>query len=215
MSRYVSNIAAFDPRYPQESLPVVPDLHPSVSEHFAMQSRLQTPTLGSYTPGMDRDVSTTPERLKEFIAFLGEMSKESDRGVALVAAAMLDELLRRILLAILQDNADALKLVNGPSSPLGMLSARIRACSALGLLSESEAQEARSLTAIRNDFAHNLWTKFADQKISHRCETLTMSVKESDPRGRFLTSAAALIVGLTNRAHYVALERRTDRAWPY
>jgi hypothetical protein len=46
----------------------------------------------------------THPHLTEFLAFLSEVSKESDRGVVLICCSFVDELLRRTLAAFFIEN---------------------------------------------------------------------------------------------------------------
>jgi mannitol operon repressor len=58
-------------------------------------------------------------------AFLKEFQEESDRGAALVGAALLDARLVRLLLSHMLPGKVASELVNGRNAPLGAFSARI------------------------------------------------------------------------------------------
>ena len=156
--------------------------------------------------------------LVEFNAFLEEINKESDRGAALVCSAMLDDLLEKIISAFLLDNKEANKLLSGFNAPLGTFSARILAAYALGLLSEKEHDECNRLRTIRNEFAHNVHQKFADQKVQDLCSNLQYAARgfpdhPNPSRAYFLTAATGLILSLTNRSHYVGLERLKHKNW--
>jgi len=111
-------------------------------------------------------------------------------------------------------------LLEGFNAPLGTLSTRIAAAAALGLISEREAKEADRLRKIRNFFAHHVHISFDDQNIRDLCGNLEMAAQDYgdvvvNTRGRFSTSAVALIMNLTNRPHYVGQERLQPRAWTY
>jgi mannitol operon repressor len=167
----------------------------------------------------DRFHATLPH-LIEFTAFLEELNKESDRGAALVSAAMLDELLGKIILAFLIENTDTKKLLSGLNAPLGTFSSRIIAAYSLGLISEEEHDECNWLRLVRNEFAHHVHQKFDDQKVKDICANLRFAAKQIPshpnlPRAQFLTSATGLILTLTNRAHYVSQKRLVYQPWPY
>lgn len=158
--------------------------------------------------------------LREFTAFLDALNKESERGAALIAAAMLDDLLGRSIKAFLVEDAKVEHLLEGFNAPLGSLSARALAAFALGILSAKEYQECERLRKIRNEFAHNVHSSFEDQKLRDLCANLEYSAKGAPgapvgPKGQYTTAAVALIVGLTNRPHYATQRRLTYREWPY
>lgn len=158
--------------------------------------------------------------LRQFLAFLNELNKESERGAVLISAAMLDEILSNCIHAFLLDHNDVKRLLQGFNAPLGTLSARSLAAFALGLLSEREYGECDRLRKIRNLFAHNVHASFTDQKLMDLCGNLTYSAKDYgqvavDARGQFTTAAVGLILNLTNRAHYARARRLTYSEWEY
>ena len=170
---------------------------------------------------MNKDRFRTDQpHLKDFNAFLEELNKESDRGAALISAAMLDDLLEKIILAFLIDNKESKKLLSGFNAPLGTSSARITASYSLGLLSEEEYEECDRLRQVRNEFAHHVHQNFGDQKVKDLCGNLRFAAPKIPghpnlPRAQFLTSATSRILNLTNRAHYVSQKRLTYHPWPY
>jgi mannitol operon repressor len=168
--------------------------------------------------GHTRPLEETLPHLKSFVEFLDEFNKESARGAALAAAAFLDDLLRDIINAFLLSNDSRRKLTDGFNAPLGTLSARIAACHALGLISDQEARECKLIRKVRNEFAHKLKMSFDDEKVRGLCSTLGMSAKpypgvDVDKRGQFTTAAVALILNLTNRAHYVGQQALKYQNW--
>ena len=157
--------------------------------------------------------------LKEFVGFLPELNKESDRGRVLITCSYLDDLMRRILLAFLIDRDSSLRLVEGFNAPLGTFSTRTTTAFALGLITEREFKECDTLRRVRNRFAHDMQASFDAQDISDLCRNLTMSAQDYDAvvvdvRGRYTTAAVALILGLVNRPVYVARTRRQPEDWP-
>jgi mannitol operon repressor len=66
------------------------------------------------------------EDVDDFNAFLKEFQAETDRGAALVGAALLDERLRDMLMAFFADRKVGAELLDGGLKPLGSLSARIK-----------------------------------------------------------------------------------------
>jgi len=153
--------------------------------------------------------------LREFFPLLDALNKESHRGAVLIACSYLDSQLRQILAAFMASGSSAKILLEGFNAPLGTFSARIAACSALGLLTIQESRECDLLRKIRNEFAHKVDASFEAEKIVYLTKELRFSHTEfEEPFGRFNTAAVGLILNLTNRPHYVAQTRRTPREWP-
>lgn len=162
----------------------------------------------------------THPHLKEFSAFLPELNRESDRGLALVATSFIDELFRRTLLAFLVEGDTSASLVEGFNAPLGSFATRSAAAFALGLISERERKEADTLRKVRNRFAHHVHVSFEDSSIRDLCMNLQMAAQDYGDvvvgsRGRFSSSSVSLIMNLTNRPHYVSQQRRRFGDWPY
>lgn len=156
--------------------------------------------------------SETHPHLNGFMDFLADFNKETERGAALAAAAMLDELLGRIIDSFLIPNKGSKALLDGFNAPLGTFSARIASAFALGLLSEVEYRECELIRKVRNEFAHQTKVSFKTERIVSLCAQLQLSAKSYgdvhvDTRGQFTTAAVALILNLTNRAHYVGQKR--------
>lgn len=162
-----------------------------------------------------RPFDETHPHLKEFTCFLDALNAESDRGAALISVAMLDDLLEKAILAFLVDTSEKSKLLSGFNAPLGTFSARCLAAYSLGLISENEFRECDRIRRIRNQFAHSIYQSFEDQKIRDLCASLTFSAKgdKMDAKALFTTAALGLILGLTNRPHYVALGRLQYGNW--
>jgi DNA-binding MltR family transcriptional regulator len=162
----------------------------------------------------------THPHLKDFMVFLEHLSQESERGQVLITASMLDDLLLQTLKAFIIEGSSADKLLVGFSAPIGTYAARIEAAHALGLISKQEHHDATIIRKIRNRFAHNLSVSFEDQDIKDRCAILHFRAKNYDDinvsaRGQFSTAGTALILNLTNRAHYAGTKRIAWQPWPY
>ena len=167
-----------------------------------------------------KPLSETHPHLKDFVDFLPEFNKETERGAALAAAAFVDDLLQRTLEAFLLDTNTASSLLNGFNAPLGSFSARIAATHAMGLISDDERAECDLIRKVRNEFAHKVKASFEDERVRGLCSALKYSVKPTPPatiapRGLFSTSAVSLILNLTNRPTYVSNEKLEVREWKY
>jgi hypothetical protein len=172
----------------------------------------------AFAIGHTKSLDETHPHLKDFVEFLDDFNKETERGAALAAAAFLDALLERVLAAFLIPNDSGFNLTNGFNAPLGTLSARIAACHAMGLISEAEYKECELIRKVRNEFAHKAKMSFKDDKVRGLCSALMMSAKsyddvKVDARNQFTTAAVSLILNLTNRPHYVGQQALKHRNW--
>lgn len=79
---------------------------------------------------------------------------EDERALVLTLSAFAEESLGRLLKARLREGEAANALMEGFSAPLGTLSARTKACFALGLISRDQFIALDALRKIRNRFAH-------------------------------------------------------------
>lgn len=162
--------------------------------------------------------SETHPHLQGFVEFLADFNKETDRGTALAAAAMLDDLLGKIIEAFLVPNKGSKALLDGFNAPLGSLSSRIASAFSMGLISEAEYRECELIRKIRNEFAHQIKVSFNKEKIVSLCALLQFSAKSYgdvnvDTRGQFTSAAVCLILNLTNRPHYVGQRKLEVIDW--
>src|SRR5262249_35424596 len=107
--------------------------------------------------------------------------------------------------------------LEGYSAPLGSFSPRITAALSLGIISRTEHDDCNTLRKIRNEFAHSFTTTFSDQKIIDLSKNLFHGYPgvTVDTFGQFNSAAVALIMRLTNRAHYVSKRRLVPRSCPH
>ena len=162
----------------------------------------------------------THPNLKGFAPFLDDLNKESERGAVLISVSYLERQLKEIISAFLCEGDASERLLEGFNAPLGTLAARAAAAAAMGLISMQEYRELETIRKIRNQFAHDHRTSFAERGISDHCHNLTFSAKDYgdvavDARGQFTTAAVALILNLTNRSNYVSKKGLKSEDWPY
>jgi len=160
------------------------------------------------------------EDTQDFARFTAELQRETDRGLALVGAALLDEKLAETLRLFFCEGKAAEALLKEGDAPLGTFSARIELCFALGLIDEFEYQEINLLRKVRNEFAHSKHgTTFQSEKIKSLCANLKSHLPEGsdypikDPRFRFTNSVVAMVLRLYYRPEWVTKERRTHKTW--
>jgi mannitol operon repressor len=159
-----------------------------------------------------------PEDLKSFTEFVEELRRESDRGLALIGAAFIDEKLAETLQAFFC--TDGSELLFGKNAPLGSFSARIETCHALALIEDIERNDCDYIRRIRNEFAHKVvGLSFSDGKIKDLCGNLKSEPPEPEtpraPPARFIFENAVIMMAsrLFYRAEFVAKEKRSPKVW--
>lgn len=157
-----------------------------------------------------------PDDLKEYSKFLAELRRESERGLALIGAAFIDDKLGATLAAFFA--CEASELLNGPNAPLGNFSSRIDTCFALGLIEQGEKDECHLIRRIRNTFAHRLMdASFSQNSIYDLCKNLKSPMPGDDTdhvaRFRFENAVIAISIRLFYRPEYVAKEKREAKQW--
>lgn len=159
--------------------------------------------------------------IQYFSMFLDEFQKETDRGAALVGAAMIEDRLERILLSHLLDNNVREELFNGINAPLGNFSSKVKIAYCLGLITDLEYNECEYIRKIRNEFAHSLHgLKFDDQKIKDLCFNLKANTPRGDrcggdPRQLFINSVILTSMALFYRPEYNNPYKCKKRNWRY
>lgn len=109
--------------------------------------------------------------------FEREVAAETDRGVIIVAATLMDGALetmfRNVLVPVASGNDE---LFEGSAAPLGTFHARILLAHRMGLVSARTARELHLFRKMRNDCAHNLHgVSFDTTAMKNRTLELTRS----------------------------------------
>lgn len=167
-----------------------------------------------------KPLAETHPHLAGFSDFLADFNKETDRGAALAAAAMIDDQLGQTIAAFLIPNKGSDALLDGFNAPLGTFSSRIAAAFGLGLITEPEYRECDLIRKVRNEFAHKIKVSFKTEKVVSLCAHLQYAANsygdvKVDTRGQFTSASVSLILNLTNRPHYVEQARLKTGSWPY
>jgi mannitol operon repressor len=116
--------------------------------------------------------------LEDLSTFLRELQAESDRGLALVGASVIDDKLAASVKAFLAESKVVPRLVDDANAPLGTFSSRVNACLSLGLIDQFEYDEITLIRKVRNEFAHGLHgTTFQDG--THRWTVLQPKISTS------------------------------------
>ena len=158
--------------------------------------------------------------LDEVERFFRQFSKETDRGAALSAGAMLEDRLGDILKGFMINSKSTGILLKGTNAPFGSLASRISGCYALGLIDQTEFDEMETIRKIRNKFAHK-WDDISFQ--SDAVKDLSLNLPWRGPseyeesasnKDRFCTAMSMLMVDLVWRTRLVKKERRVLKEWP-
>ena len=161
------------------------------------------------------------EDLKYFTEFLNEFQFETDRGAALVGAALIDDRLERLLSSHLIDCKESKELLSGGNAPLGTLNARIKMAYCLGLITELEYKECDTIRKIRNEFAHKVHgLAFQDDRVRDLCNNLKANTPdgrryEGDPRQLFIISVILTSLALWYRPEYNESFKTQSRQWKH
>src|SRR3979490_3238118 len=95
---------------------------------------------------------------EQISAFLKEVKSQTDRGAAIIAAAVLDDLLEQVILARLialgSERRDT--LFDKTGAPLTSFSAKIEMSFALGVISNEARLALHLIRDVRNAFAHRI-----------------------------------------------------------
>jgi len=105
-----------------------------------------------------------------------QLKSLDERGLVLVLSAFAEDSLAELLKAYMFDNPATKKLVDGFDSPLGTLSARIRACYALGLITKGQYHDLEHLRTVRNMFSHT-WEpiSFENREVKKHIKAISYS----------------------------------------
>ncbi|MGC3956901.1 MAG: MltR family transcriptional regulator [Verrucomicrobiota bacterium] len=107
-----------------------------------------------------------------------ELANESDRGVVLVGATLLEENLELVLRSVMRQPEKALKDVVAPlfqgTGAFATFSAKIKCCYAFNLIDETALKDLETIREIRNEFAHSYQTaSFLSQSIKDKIANLS------------------------------------------
>lgn len=143
----------------------------------------------------------TDEFLKRQIALVEELNGQSDRGVAIVGAAWLEEAMAEALHEIMEKDEKSWQRLFGPNGPLSTFSAKIDIGRLLGCTTDTIKSDLHIIRGIRNEFAHQVVHKRTNEKLSFasdhvrdKCFALKCVAHEAPetPRAAFLRACAIL-----------------------
>jgi hypothetical protein len=141
------------------------------------------------------------EANKRLMALVEEMSGESDRAVAIVGAAWVEEALSDSIASFLQPHDDSHRRLFKGNAPLGTFSSKIDLSRVLGIVSDIIWADLHRIRDIRNEFAHHIAHKtdntrltFSAGHIADKCLALRCVAHEGhvDPRIAYTRACATL-----------------------
>ncbi|ARS52303.1 hypothetical protein B9G99_04920 [Kushneria konosiri] len=161
------------------------------------------------------------EDVNYFSQFLGEFQGETDRGSALVGAALIDERLHRLLESHFIECKESNELIKGSNAPLGSFSTRIKMAYCLDLITELKYKECELIRRIRNEFAHQVHgLTFTDNKVYDLCNNLHANTPDGtrldgNARQLYINSVILVSLALWYRPEYNKPDRARHREWSY
>jgi DNA-binding MltR family transcriptional regulator len=141
------------------------------------------------------------EANRRLMALVEEMNGESDRAVAIVGAAWVEEALSDSIVSFLRAHEDSHRRLFKGNAPLGTFSSKIDLSRLLGIVSNAIWADLHRIRDIRNEFAHHIAHKvdntrltFATGHIADKCLVLRCVAHEahSDPRTAYTRACATL-----------------------
>jgi hypothetical protein len=99
------------------------------------------------------------------------IQKENDRGSALLAAVLAENILQQLLSARLLLPCGQEKLLDGFNSPIGTFSSKIELTYRLGIIPKGLADLLNGLRKIRNIFAHETIADFETPSVASKTES--------------------------------------------
>lgn len=132
------------------------------------------------------------------IEFKEQLEEESDRGLALVGHAYLDDALTEFLRAFLVDDSGVADELLRQGGPLGSFKARCDLAFSLGLIGPDMYSDLGQVRSIRNAFAHRYTPPdFSSSPVLDRCRNLKIPdlddpSKNMSARERFIMSVSLL-----------------------
>lgn len=153
-----------------------------------------------------------PLDLKQLERMADAIKSESERGVVLINATILDEVLKEAIESHLVEHKDVKKLTEGFNAPIGTFHSRILLSFAIGLIPEDEYKQLELIRKIRNEFAHNVEASFESKSVVSHCWSLAHSplfanLQDSSPKDVYVMSAVLLNVVIQSRLPETSRQR--------
>jgi DNA-binding MltR family transcriptional regulator len=163
-----------------------------------------------------RQFQTLPNLCADAARLVEDLERETDRGVALLAVAFLDDVLDLLLRASFVDDSEAVNRLIGPGRPLESFGSRAHISYCMGLLGLDVYNDINLIREIRNDFAHRQPTNFEQPDIKLKCTRLRCvapmlhEIEACSTRERFIAS----VVVIANHLIVAAGEQKHSQPAP-
>lgn len=140
------------------------------------------------------------QALQQSLALVQEIETQTDRGVAIIGAAWVEEEINAAIESFLEKDKYAWDRLFRKSGPLSSFSAKIDLARLLGITSAAVSSDLHIIRTIRNDFAHSILEKdhsilsFNTPRIKDKCLAIRSVEHEAicDPRVAFIRACAVL-----------------------
>lgn len=154
-----------------------------------------------------------PSRDPEFQDFIEELKKESDRGIAIICHAYIEDLLKELLKKRLIEDKHFIKRLEKSIS----FDQLLILCFITGVIKEKEKQDIKLLDEIRNKFAHRRKVNNFDQaKICDLCNNLIIpkDLSGESTRIKYVVVAGYYIQILNLKLKYTKKVRNIEAESP-
>lgn len=155
--------------------------------------------------------SYDPSKDIRFRRFVQELEKESDRGIAIICHAYVEDLLKTLLKKRLIDDKKFRESLEERIS----FSHVLAFCFLTGIVTEAEKKDIEFLSSVRNHFAHHREARsFSNKYVIDKCKKLRIAnpaFERYKARKRFIQTAAYYIQIFNLKLKYVRRIRRIER----
>ncbi|AGA76666.1 hypothetical protein [Echinicola vietnamensis] len=156
------------------------------------------------------------DSLMEFHKLFTYESKD-DRTIAILGGTFLEMILEHILYAFFPEDEKEVEEMMLFNQPLGNFSGKIKMCYCLGLIDKVIKDDLNLVRKIRNEFAHNLYASFENDKLKSWCLALkwhrvlisSTPPLEANARDYFRVGVNSLIMHLNGCVSIARAEKRT------
>lgn len=143
----------------------------------------------------------------EIYAVFEKMTRDSDRGSAVAAVAMIDDVMQGVVKSHLPElDEEDDRFLFSPSGPLGAASVQTRLAFALGIIGPKTRSDLERTREIRNAFAHTIRDlAFDNASLKNMVESLN-ALKDVTQTGfptkiKFVQSCRKLMLHLVGKMH--------------
>lgn len=146
---------------------------------------------------------------------IDELANDSDRSKVIVGAAIIDELMERLLRKTLVQNSKLFEQAFESSNGfLGTFSSKIKACFLLGLISKELLDDIEIIRKIRNHFAHKIMNcSFDNEEIRNICQNFNLVKAAFKTDWKAQPNSALFIMEIA--VLEVALVKKINRISPF